>query len=237
MSMILQLEHVSSHYGEFEAIRDITFEVGEGETVSIIGANGAGKSTTLNVISGIIRPSSGKILFKGEHIDGMPTNRIVDRGIVQVPEGRKLFPYLSVKENLLLGAFNSKARKEIKSSLDTVYDFFPRLMERENQLAGTLSGGEQQMAAIGRGLMAKPSLLMLDEPSLGLAPIIVEQVFETIETIKKFGITVLLVEQNVFRACKIADRAYVIENGKIMLSGYGEKLLENPYIKEAFLGM
>ncbi len=237
MSMILQLEHVSSHYGEFEAIRDITFEVGEGETVSIIGANGAGKSTTLNVISGIIRPSSGKILFKGEHIDGMPTNQIVDCGIVQVPEGRKLFPYLSVKENLLLGAFNSKARKEIKSSLDTVYDFFPRLMERENQLAGTLSGGEQQMAAIGRGLMAKPSLLMMDEPSLGLAPIIVEQVFETIETIKKFGITVLLVEQNVFRACKIADRAYVIENGKIMLSGYGEKLLENPYIKEAFLGM
>ena len=234
---MLQLENISSNYGEFEALRDITFEIGEGELVSIIGSNGAGKSTTLNVISGIVKKKTGNISFMGKNIEDLQPKDIVNCGIVQVPEGRKLFAYLTVKENLLLGAFNHRARKQTETNIKKVYDFFPRLRERENQLAGTLSGGEQQMVAIGRGLMAEPSILMLDEPSLGLAPIIVQQVFETIETIKRQGITILLVEQNVFRACKISDRVYVIENGKIVMSGLGEKLIEEPYIKEAFLGM
>jgi len=226
-----------THYGDVRALQNVSFRVEEGQVVSIIGSNGSGKSTTLNTISGVLRCSSGSILFNEEKIDQAFPHQIVDAGIVQVPEGRRLFPYMTVYENLKLGSFNSRGRKTLKESIQEVFGYFPILQERRNQIAGTLSGGEQQMLAIGRGLMAKPKLLMLDEPSLGLAPLVVEQVFETIKRINLQKITILLVEQDVFQALALANWAYVLENGSIMMEGGAEDLQNNPQVKEAYIGV
>jgi branched-chain amino acid transport system ATP-binding protein len=234
---LLKLNEVSAHYGDVQALRSVSFEIQEGEIVSIIGSNGAGKSTTLNTISGVLRASSGTIEFLGRRIENLHAHQIVDQGVVQIPEGRLLFPYMTALENLELGAFNDKARKVKEKNIKTVFSLFPILQERMNQLAGTLSGGEQQMVAIARGLMAKPRLLMLDEPSLGLAPLMVRQVFETVKAINGQGITVLLVEQNVFHCLSIAARGYVLENGSVVLEGGGKDLLNNPQVREAYLGI
>ena len=234
---MLKLDEVSTHYGDVQALRGVSFGIKEGEIVSIIGSNGAGKSTTLNTISGILRTSSGRIEFLGRRIENLYPHQIVDQGVVQIPEGRLLFPYMSVLENLELGAFNEKARKAKEENLEIVFSLFPILQERMNQLGGTLSGGEQQMLAIARGLMAMPKLLMLDEPSLGLAPLLVRQVFETVKAINGQGITVLLVEQNVFHCLSTAVRGYVLENGSVVLEGGGKELLNNPQVREAYLGI
>jgi len=234
---MLELNNVTTKYGDLKAIRDVSLSVKEGRIVSIVGSNGAGKTTLLSTISGVLRSAEGTISFGGKDITHMPPHKIVEEGIVQVPEGRLLFPYMSVLENLQLGAFNSRSRKEIRGLLDNVYSYFPKLVDRAGQLAGTLSGGEQQMVAIGRGLMASPKLLMLDEPSLGLSPLIVKTVFETIEKIKADGITVLLVEQNVWQSLMISDDVYVLENGEVVLSGQGKDLLNDPRVKEAYLGV
>ncbi len=234
---MLRLENVATYYGDVQALRRVCFRVEDGQIVAIIGSNGSGKSTTLNTISGVLRCSSGTIFFKDQKINEIPAHKIVETGIVQVPEGRRLFPYMSVYENLKLGSFNSRGRKDVRESLQEVFRYFPILAERKAQMAGTLSGGEQQMLAIGRGLMAKPRLLMLDEPSLGLAPLVVEQVFDTVRMIKEQKITILLVEQDVFQALALADRAYVLENGSITLEGGAEDLLNNPQVKEAYIGV
>ena len=234
---MLELNNVTTKYGDLKAIRNISLSVNEGRIVSIVGSNGAGKTTLLSTISGVLRSAEGMISFGGKDLTHMPPHKIVEEGIVQVPEGRLLFPYMSVLENLQLGAFNSRSRKEIRGLLDNVYSYFPKLVDRAGQLAGTLSGGEQQMVAIGRGLMASPKLLMLDEPSLGLSPLIVKTVFETIEKIKADGITVLLVEQNVWQSLMISDDVYVLENGEVVLSGQGKELLSDPRVKEAYLGI
>jgi len=234
---MLELNNVTTKYGDLKAIRDVSLSVQEGRIVSIVGSNGAGKTTLLSTISGVLRSAEGAISFGGKDITHMSPHKIVEEGIVQVPEGRLLFPYMSVLENLQLGAFNSRSRKEIRGLLDNVYSYFPKLVDRAGQLAGTLSGGEQQMVAIGRGLMASPKLLMLDEPSLGLSPLIVKTVFETIEKIKADGITVLLVEQNVWQSLMISDDVYVLENGEVVLSGQGKDLLNDPRVKEAYLGV
>jgi branched-chain amino acid transport system ATP-binding protein len=220
-----------------EALSEVSFEIEEGQIVSMVGSNGAGKSTTLSTISGILRCSLGSIEFLGNQIAHLPPHKIVELGIVQIPEARLLFPDMTVLENLELGAFNSNARQEKKENLEVVFELFPVLQARKNQLSGTLSGGEQQMVAIARGLMAKPKLLMLDEPSLGLAPILVKRVFKTVAEIQTHGITVFLVEQNVFHSLSISDRAYVLENGRIVLGGEGKALLENPKVREAYLGI
>jgi branched-chain amino acid transport system ATP-binding protein len=234
---LLKLTNVSTHYGDVQALRNVSFEIKKGEVVSIIGSNGAGKSTTLNTISGVLRASSGTIEFIGRRTENLYPHQIVDQGIVQIPEGRLLFPYMSVLENLELGAFNGQARKEKEKNLQVVFSLFPVLQERMNQLAGTLSGGEQQMVAIARGLMGSPKLLMLDEPSLGLAPLLVRQVFETVKAINSQGITVLLVEQNVFHSLSTSARGYVLENGSVVLEGGGRELLNNPQVREAYLGI
>jgi branched-chain amino acid transport system ATP-binding protein len=234
---LLKLTKVNTHYGDVQALRNVSFEIKEKEIVSIIGSNGSGKSTTLNTISGVLRCSSGTIEFMGRRTENLYPYQIVDQGIVQIPEGRLLFPYMSVLENLELGAFNGQARKEKEKNLQVVFSLFPVLQERMNQLGGTLSGGEQQMLAIARGLMSSPKLLMLDEPSLGLAPILVRQVFETVKAINSQGITVLLVEQNVFHALSTSSRGYVLENGSVVLEGGGKELLNNPQVREAYLGI
>ena len=234
---MLKLENVITHYGDVQALQNVSFQVEEGQIVSIIGSNGSGKSTTLNTISGVFRCSSGTIMFEGKKINQTPPHQIVEAGIVQVPEGRRLFPYMTIYENLKLGSFNSRGRAALKESIQEAFNYFPILEERRNQMAGTLSGGEQQMLAIGRGLMAKPKLLMLDEPSLGLAPLVVEQVFETVKRINLQKITILLVEQDVFQALALADRAYVLENGSITMEGGAEELLNNPQVKEAYIGI
>ena len=234
---MLKLTKVNTHYGDVQALRNVSFEIKEKEIVSIIGSNGSGKSTTLNTISGVLRCSSGTIEFMGRRTENLYPHQIVDQGIVQIPEGRLLFPYMSVLENLELGAFNGQARKEKEKNLQVVFSLFPVLQERMNQLGGTLSGGEQQMLAIARGLMSSPKLLMLDEPSLGLAPILVRQVFETVKAINSQGITVLLVEQNVFHALSTSSRGYVLENGSVVLEGGGKELLNNPQVREAYLGI
>ena len=234
---MLKLTEVSAHYGDVQALRSVSFEIQTGEIVSVIGSNGAGKSTTLSTISGVMRASSGTIEFLGRRIENLYPHEIVDRGVVQIPEGRLLFPYMTVLENLELGAFNDKARKAKEKNIPKVFSLFPVLQERMSQLAGTLSGGEQQMVAIGRGLMALPKLLMLDEPSLGLAPLMVRQVFETVKAINEQGITVLLVEQNVFHCLSTAGRGYVLENGSVVLEGGGKDLLNNPQVREAYLGI
>jgi branched-chain amino acid transport system ATP-binding protein len=236
-NILLRLEKVNTYYDDVHALRDISFGVTRGDVVSIIGANGAGKSTILNTISGILRCSSGRIEFLGKRIDHLFSHQIVDLGLVQVPEGRLLFPYMTVLENLELGAFNLRARREREKNLQLSFGLFPVLQERKKQLAGTLSGGEQQMLAIGRGIMAVPELLMLDEPSLGLAPMMVKEVFEIVQEIKAKSITVLLVEQNVFHSLSAATKAYALENGTVTLGGEGKELLNNPRVREAYLGI
>ncbi|WP_367888772.1 ABC transporter ATP-binding protein [Paenibacillus naphthalenovorans] len=237
MWRLLKLEKVTVYHGDVLALKEASIEVAKGKIVALLGSNGAGKSTTINSISGIYRLREGAILLGEEKIHQLTPKEIVERGIVQVPEGRKLFPDLTVIENIQLGAFCKRARASMKERLEMIYAYMPRLYERRKQIAGTLSGGEQQMCAIARGLMAQPDLLMLDEPSLGLAPSMVEQVFEIIAKVNKDGTTVLLVEQSVHRALSICHYAYVLENGKITLSGSGEELLHNDELLSAYLGI
>ena len=233
----LSVENIEVRYGNALALSNVSLEVQQGEIVSIVGANGAGKSTTLNTISGLLEARSGKILFAGNLLNDLPAYSIVDLGIIQIPEGRQLFPYMTARENLELGSYTPKARKKINDSLRNVFVLFPVLQEREDQLAGTLSGGEQQMLAVGRGLMAIPRLLMLDEPSLGLAPLMVKTIFEAIEKINRTGTTILLVEQDVKKSLSLARRGYVIENGRITLQGQAQELLLNEHLKKAYLGI
>ncbi|HGY9656699.1 TPA: ABC transporter ATP-binding protein [Streptococcus pneumoniae] len=235
MSM-LKVENLSVHYGMIQAVRDVSFEVNEGEVVSLIGANGAGKTTILRTLSGLVRPSSGKIEFLGQEIQKMPSQKIVAGGLSQVPEGRHVFPGLTVMENLEMGAFLKKNREENQANLKKVFSRFPRLEERKNQDAATLSGGEQQMLAMGRALMSTPKLLLLDEPSMGLAPIFIQEIFDIIQDIQKQGTTVLLIEQNANKALAISDRGYVLETGKIVLSGTGKELASSEEVRKAYLG-
>ena len=234
--MLLQVEGLSVFYGAIQAIKGVSFDLDEGEIVTLIGANGAGKSTTLKTVSGMMRPKSGSIKFQGMDITTRAPHMIVSDGLSHVPEGRKVFANLSVHENLLLGAFTINDRSQIAKNLEMVFARFPRLKERIKQPAGTLSGGEQQMLAMGRGLMSSPKLLMLDEPSMGLSPILVQQVFDIIQEINRAGVTILLVEQNAFMALSIASRAYVLETGEVVLSGDAAKLREDPKIRAAYLG-
>ncbi|WP_456473765.1 ABC transporter ATP-binding protein [Candidatus Pyrohabitans sp.] len=234
---MLSIEKVNAAYGSLQVLWDVSFEVREGEIVTIIGSNGAGKSTIAGVVMGLLKPLSGRVRFNGEDITHLSANERVRLGISLVPEGREIFPKMSVMDNLLLGAYTVRSKAEVKDRLKWVYDIFPKLKEREAQLAGTLSGGEQQMLAIARSLMANPRLLILDEPSLGLAPIIVIRVFEIIERLNREGVTILLSAQNVFRALEMASRAYVLESGRVTMEGRGRELLENPHVKEAYLGV
>ena len=226
MGTILKVDNINVYYGAIHAIKGISFEVNEGEIVTLIGANGAGKSTTLQTVSGLLRSRTGSIEFNGENISHVPAHKLVYKGLAQVPEGRRIFLQMSVEENLEMGAFTQK-NAGIDADLESVYEQFPRLRERKKQIAGTLSGGEQQMLAMGRALMSHPKLLMLDEPSMGLAPILVEQIFDIIRQLHKNGTTILLVEQNAQMALSVADRAYVLETGKITLSGTGKELAES----------
>ena len=235
MSM-LKVENLSVHYGMIQAVRDVSFEVNEGEVVSLIGANGAGKTTILRTLSGLVRPSAGRIEFLGQEIQKTPAQKIVASGLSQVPEGRHVFPGLTVLENLEMGAFLKKNREENQANLKKVFSRFPRLEERKNQDAATLSGGEQQMLAMGRALMSTPKLLLLDEPSMGLAPIFIQEIFDIIQDIQKQGTTVLLIEQNANKALAIADRGYVLETGKIVLSGTGKELAASDEVRKAYLG-
>jgi len=234
---LLELRGVEVAYGDLPALRGVSVSVEEGETLSVVGANGAGKTTMLRAISGLMRPRAGQILFDGERLDSLPSHAIVERGVVQVPEGRKIFPSLTVLENLELGSYVAAAKARRREGLEQVFGFFPRLKERERQAAGTMSGGEQQMLAIGRALMARPRVLMLDEPSLGLAPIIVKEIFRIIGEINRLGTTVLLVEQNTRQALALSRRGYVLENGRVVLEGSGADLLGNEHVKRAYLGM
>ena len=234
--MILSVDNINVHYGAIQALRGVSFHLNEGEIVTLIGANGAGKSTSLNTISGLLRPTTGTITYHGEEITSMSPPKIVSRGLIQVPEGRKIFSSLTVWENLDMGAYLNSNQKEKDSLLEMVYTRFPRLKERMKQKGGTLSGGEQQMLAIGRGLMAKPKVLLLDEPSMGLSPIMVEQIFDTIREINQSGTSILLVEQNALMALSIADRGYVLDTGHIVLEGPANDLLHNPVVINAYLG-
>ena len=234
MGPILKVSGINVYYGAIHAIKDVSFEVNPGEIVTLIGANGAGKSTTLQTISGLLHSRTGSIEFLGESLMGVPAHKIVSRGLAQVPEGRRVFLQMTVEENLEMGAYTRSGG--IGADLEKVYTYFPRLMERRRQIAGTLSGGEQQMLAMGRALMSRPRLLMLDEPSMGLAPILVEQIFEIIQTLHRAGTTILLVEQNAQAALNIADRGYVLETGRVVTSGTGAELLASPEIKRAYLG-
>ncbi len=233
--VLLQAEDLNVYYGSIHAIYGVSFTVNKGEIVTLIGANGAGKSTTLNTVSGLLRSKTGSLSFKGENIGAVAPHNIVRRGIVHVPEGRRIFAHLTVEENLEMGAYTRPGR-ELEDSIADVFDRFPRLKERRRQVAGTLSGGEQQMLAIGLALVCKPSLLMLDEPSMGLAPILVEQVFSIIQEIHASGVTILLVEQNARMALSIADRGYVLETGRVVLTGEGRSLMENDSVRKAYLG-
>lgn len=233
---MLTLEGVDAGYSGLQILSQLSLEVGDSEVVALIGANGAGKTTTLRTISGIVRPTAGRIVFDGDRIDKLRPHEIVEAGIVQVPEGRELFGSLTVEENLRVGAI-SQPRTNFSSRRDLVHEIFPVLTERRRQKAGTMSGGQQQMLAIARALMAEPRLLMLDEPSLGLAPLLVQQVFETVETLKDSGITVLMVEQNAARALQLADRAYVLESGEIVMDGAGPEMLDDDRVRSAYLGL
>lgn len=233
----LQVSEINVQYGDVEVLREVTVEVPEQEIVSIVGANGAGKTTLLKSISGILRPISGEIWLFGERIDHLYPHQIVEKGLVRIPEGRKIFPTMSVLENLELGSYLSKAKAKRSESLEKILSLFPILKDRLGQAAGTLSGGEQQMLAIGRGLMSLPSVLMLDEPSLGLAPILVRQIFATVKEINQHGTTILMVEQNVFNALDMANKGYVLENGRVVLKGKSQDLLANEYIRESYLGL
>ncbi len=233
---MLEVKDLHVHYGMIEAIKGISFEVNKGEVIALIGANGAGKTTTLHTVTGLIAPSEGEILYEGKDISKIPGHKIVSLGMAHVPEGRRVFAQLSVYENLLMGAYTRKDKEEIQNTLRMVYDRFPRLEERKNQMAGTLSGGEQQMLAMGRALMSHPSIILMDEPSMGLSPIFVNEIFDIIQQVSKTGTTVLLVEQNAKKALSIADRAYVLETGKIVLSGDAKELMNDDSIKKAYLG-
>jgi branched-chain amino acid transport system ATP-binding protein len=234
---MLSVNQIEVAYGDVQVLWDVSMKVDSKELAALVGANGAGKSTTLNTISAILRPRSGGIEFNGERIDHAPASRVVELGVSQVPEGRRLFPEMTVLENLELGSFTTEAKKRRNETLEWVFNIFPRLKERQKQLAGTLSGGEQQMVAVGRGLMARPKLLMLDEPSLGLAPLLVQEVFKAIQRVNGEGVTILLVEQNVKHTLTIATRAYVLENGRIAMEGKGSDLLNNEHVKKAYLGI
>jgi len=237
MSTLLRVDGIEVGYGDLTAVGDVSLEVREGEVVALIGANGAGKTTTLRAVSGLLPLRRGRIEFEGQRLDGLTSAQIVARGIAHVPEGRQLFPTMTVRENLELGARTRAARAARVETLERVFELFPRLRERSVQLAGTLSGGEQQMCAIGRGLMSRPRLLMLDEPSLGLAPVLVKAIFEDLGRINGQGLTVLLVEQNVLRSLHLAHRGYVLENGRMTLSGPRDDLLASGHIKQAYLGL
>jgi branched-chain amino acid transport system ATP-binding protein len=234
---LLTLRGVDVAYGDLPALRGVDLAIEPGEILSVVGANGAGKTTMLRAISGLLRPRAGEILFDGTRLDRLPCHAVVEHGVVQVPEGRKIFPGLTVKENLELGSYVAAARAHRRQSLERVLGLFPRLAERQRQAAGTMSGGEQQMLAIGRALMARPRILMLDEPSLGLAPIIVQEIFRIIAEINRLGTTVLLVEQNTRQALSLSRRGYVLENGRIALEGSGAELLGNEHVRRAYLGM
>lgn len=233
---MLEVKDLEVYYGMIQAIKGISFEVNKGEVIALIGANGAGKTTTLQTITGLLSPKKGSVMFEGKDITKIPAHKIVSMGMAHVPEGRRVFADLSVYENLKLGAYTRKDKENLNKDLESIYERFPRLAERKNQSAGTLSGGEQQMLAMGRALMSKPSIILMDEPSMGLSPILVNEIFDIIESISKSGTTVLLVEQNAKKALSIADRAYVLETGKIVTSGKASELLEDDSIKKAYLG-
>ncbi len=232
---MLKVENINVYYGAIHAIKGVSFEVNDGEIVTLIGANGAGKSTTLQTISGLLRSPTGSITFQGENISNVPAPKLVTKGLAQVPEGRRIFLNMTVEENLEMGAY-TRPNAEVDPHLERVYELFPRMKERRKQVAGTLSGGEQQMLAMGRALMSDPKLMMLDEPSMGLAPILVEQIFDIIKELHKAGTTILLVEQNAQMALSVADRGYVLETGKIVATGTGDELLHDEAVKKAYLG-
>jgi branched-chain amino acid transport system ATP-binding protein len=234
---MLKVNNIDVFYGDLQVLWDVSFEVRQKEILVLIGANGAGKSTTIRTLSSLLTPQKGSIDFEGKRLDQLPPHEIIEHGIVHVPEGRRLFPEMSVEENLIMGSLHGQAKRKRFDTMSHVYDLFPRLKERRKQMAGTLSGGEQQMAAIGRGLMSLPKIMMFDEPSLGLAPLLVQEIFNMIRKINNEGVTVLLVEQNVRLTLKMCDRAYVLENGRIVMEGSGQDLLENEEVKEAFLGI
>ena len=236
MSSMLEVKNIQVAYGKIIAVKDVSVTVEKGEIVTLIGSNGAGKSTTLRTISGLIKPKSGEILFNGQRIDGVPGHDIVAMGICHSPEGRRIFPRMTVKENLELGAFLRNDKAAVNADMERVLDLFPRLKERINQRAGTMSGGEQQMLAVSRALMGDPKLLLLDEPSMGLAPVLVELIFETIVKIRKQGVTILLIEQNATAALEVADRAYVLESGKVKMSGSAKELSSDDKVTKAYLG-
>ena len=233
---MLEVKDLEVYYGVIQAIKGISFEVNKGEVIALIGANGAGKTTTIHTVTGLISPKKGHVIFEGKDITKVPAHKIVSMGMAHVPEGRRVFAELSVYENLRMGAYTRKDKNEIEESLANVYKRFPRLEERKNQMAGTLSGGEQQMLAMGRALMSKPKIILMDEPSMGLSPILVNEIFDIIRAVSESGTTVLLVEQNAKKAIAIADRAYVLETGKIVLEGNAKDLLEDDSIKKAYLG-
>ena len=234
---MLKVSQTDVYYGDMQALRNVSIDVNQGEIVSVIGSNGAGKSTLLKTISGMLRPRTGTISLNGNEISRAQTSKIVEKGISHVPEGRQIFPTMTVQENLEMGAQFPRTKKVQHETMKQVFTYFPRLKERLGQKAGTLSGGEQQMLAMGRGLMSLPALMMLDEPSLGLAPVLVSTIFEIIEKINSQGTSILLIEQNVFHSLKISDRGYVLENGEIALSGAGQELLDNPHIRKTYLGL
>jgi branched-chain amino acid transport system ATP-binding protein len=234
---VLELNGLKVFYGDYQALFDIDANISSGEIVSLLGANGAGKTTTINTICGFVKPRAGTIIFDGSEIQQLSANKIVEQGLIQIPEERMLFPDMTVLENLQMGAYLSRARERLKESMDWVYELFPVLNSRKSQSAGTLSGGEQQMLAIGRGLMSIPKLLMLDEPSLGLAPMLVAEVFKVVQKINQEGVDILLVEQNAHQSLKISQRAYLLENGSIKMEGIASELLETDYIRESYLGI
>jgi branched-chain amino acid transport system ATP-binding protein len=236
MSALLTVENLTVHYGAIQALKGISFSVNEGEVITLIGSNGAGKTTTLHAISNIIKKTAGKVTFQDSDITSVPADAIVKTGLIQVPEGRRIFSNLTVRENLEMGAYTRKDKAGIKADMENVFELFPRLKERLRQVAGTLSGGEQQMLAMGRALMAKPKLLLLDEPSMGLAPILVDEIFSIIQKINKDGTTILLVEQNAFKALSIADRAYILETGSVVKTGAASDLISDDSVRSAYLG-
>jgi branched-chain amino acid transport system ATP-binding protein len=237
MSAMLSVDKLDFAYGDLKVLWDIGFTVSQGEIVTLVGSNGAGKSTTLKNISRLLAWSAGTVRFEGEDLSRLAPHQVVERGVIHVPEGRKIFPEMTVLENLRMGSYPKSCRKDREKNVERAFSIFPRLKEREKQLGGTLSGGEQQMLAIGRGLMANPRLLMLDEPSLGLSPLFVKNIFQTIQEINRQGVTILLVEQNVYQSLRISTRAYVLETGRVVMTGSGSDLLSDDHVKSAFLGM
>jgi len=234
---MLRVENIDVFYGDLQVLWEVSFEVKEGEIVALVGANGSGKSTILKTISGLLRPARGGMNFLDQHLDLIPPHKIIAHGIAHVPEGRRLFPEMTVRENLIMGSLTPQAKRKRDETMEWIFGLFPRLREREKQMAGTLSGGEQQMLAVGRGLMALPRMIMFDEPSLGLAPILVAEIFKIIKRINQEGVTVLVTEQNTKQTLEISDRGYVLENGRVVLSGTGQELLDNEHVKAAYLGI